>query len=172
MKREEFVKTYFQAAQLATKDTGIFPEVAITQAILESGNGNSLLASQYNNFFGIKASNSWQGETVYLPTAEYVQGHYITTGGRFRVYSSPFASFKDHVKFLQTNPRYTAAGVFKATTPAEQFKAIHAAGYATDPAYTEKLISVLDGIKKYLPGIADSGSALLILLIAGYLILK
>ena len=100
-----------------------------------------------------------------------MQGHLITEGGQFRVYSSPFASFRDHVKFLQTNPRYTKAGVFKATTPQDQFKALQAAGYATDPSYSDKLITLLDGIKKYIPTLAQ-GSALLLLLIGGYLILK
>lgn len=117
----------------------------IAQAIIESGNGNSVLARDYNNHFGIKADRSWKGRLVRLNTREVFKGRstYITDG--FRVYDTLEDGFQDRNKFLEVNPRYTKAGVFDARTPEEQCEAFQRAGYATDPNYAKLLIAVVNG---------------------------
>lgn len=158
--RLTWIKLHAPAARMATAGTGLFPETLLAQAIIESsgkgadGNyyvGASKLASQANNYFGIKAAKSYTGRKIDLPTLEYYGGKPVTVVQTFRAYSSVGDSFLDYVKFLQENPRYTKAGVFTAADAKQQADRIAAAGYATDPAYSSKLKSVIDSVKKILP---------------------
>lgn len=143
MTRTEFFSTYKNAAIAATQGTGIFPETMLTQAALESGNGNSGLTKQANNFFGIKVSSAWGMKPyVEMPTWEVINGKNVKVNARFRKYATAKEGFADYVNFLKVNQRYAKAGVFKAKTPVEQFKALQAAGYATDPDYASKLIGI------------------------------
>jgi flagellum-specific peptidoglycan hydrolase FlgJ len=157
--REDWIKSNGAAARIATMNTGIFPETLLAQAIIESSAmvnglwyvGQSELARQGNNYFGIKADPSWTGQKITLPTKEYSDGTAHTVYADFRYYNAPGDSFRDYVKFLQVNPRYHNAGVFTANTPEEQADRIAAAGYATDPHYPDILKSVITTVKKYLP---------------------
>lgn len=148
--RPQFIEQYTDTVKKAAKGTGLFPSLFMAQAILESadknGNpGNSTLAkAPNNNFFGIKADNSWAGAKVLLPTREVINGVSTMVNAAFRKYASPLASFNDRVAFLQKNSRYTKAGVFTAKTPEDQAKALQTAGYATDPNYASTLISVIN----------------------------
>lgn len=128
------------------RGTGIFPSVAMAQGALESGWGRSGLAKNHGNQFGIKADKSWKGPTVTMDTTEFLNGNYVTVSAQWRKYSNIEDSFRDHISFLQRNPRYAKAGVFDAKTPEEQARALQQAGYATDPGYADKLIGL---IKKY-----------------------
>lgn len=170
MTRAQFYQKYYPSAYAATKDTGIFPELAIAQAALESGNGNSLLSSKYNNFFGIKDSAQWTGPTINLKTGEYTNGQYGVITDAFRVYTDPTQSFRDYVSFLKNNPRYTTAGVFAATNAVDQAIALERAGYSTSDQYAEVLQSIMAGAKKYIPVIAAAGGTALLLLFFLYLI--
>lgn len=143
MNRAEYIKKYTNAAVNATSGTGLFPSVALAQGAVESGNGDSVLASKYNNHFGIKADKSWTGKKVNMNTREVVNGKDETQGAFFRVYNSAEESYRDRAKFLKENPRYTKAGVFTAKTPEEQLKAFQRAGYATDPNYASVIYGVL-----------------------------
>lgn len=169
--RLTWIKLHAPAARMATAGSGIFPETLLAQAIIESsgkgpdGNyyvGASKLASQANNYFGIKAAKSYTGKKIDLPTLEYYGGRPVTVVQTFRAYNSVGDSFRDFVKFLQENPRYTKAGVFKASDAKQQAERIAAAGYATDPQYSTKLKAVIDSVKKMLPppGVALSFTAL------------
>jgi flagellum-specific peptidoglycan hydrolase FlgJ len=159
MTREQFIKTYYNTAKALTTGTGIFPEVMLAQAILESSGkvngtwlvGQSLLSRAANNYFGIKSTPSWRGETISLKTGEVVNGQRVTVTGVFRKYPTIADSFKDYITFLKVNPRYTAAGVFSATTPSAQTAALQRAGYATDPNYSSLLNSIITGFKKWIP---------------------
>ena len=135
-------------------EKGLFPSITIAQAIHESSWGKSLLASQYNNLFGIKADSSWTGEVVEMSTQEEVNGGIITIIARWRVYSSYEESISDRIKFLTENRRYQEAGVFEASNYIEQAKALQAAGYATDSAYAELLINTIETYSLYLYDIA------------------
>lgn len=143
MTREEYIQKYKLLAVEVTEGTGLYPSVMLAQAIVESGNGNSELASKYNNHFGIKADSSWTGEKVNLKTREVISGQDVVIGDYFRVYDKVEDSYRDRVKFLQDNPRYTNAGVFNSATPYDQLQALQRAGYATDPQYAEIINSIL-----------------------------
>jgi len=149
MTREEFIRKFYPDTIRATAGSGIFPEVAISQAIVESANSQgvpykSSLAVKYNNFFGIKADKSWKGRAVRLKTDEYFDPKVKTTiVDGFRVYDSYKDSVADYVKFLKENARYRNAGVFSAKTPEEQIDAIKKAGYATAPSYAQTIKSII-----------------------------
>lgn len=171
---KEYINKHINDVMLAVQGSGIFPEVAISQSALESSWGKSLLASKYNNYFGIKASRDWKGETITLKTDEVYSGVKSTINGTFRVYDSFLDSVRDYVKFLKENPRYTSGGVFKATSPEEQIKRLKDSGYATGLDYTQSVINVLkynrdfieDKISEYLKN-SPAKALLVILLFAG-----
>lgn len=132
---------------LASWEHGILPSVSAAQAILESGWGKSLLAQYPNhNLFGIKASPDWKGKRVVIPTQEYVDGKFITVAATFRKYDSWEESIKDHALFLSENDWRQSH--YQNVIGEEDYKkaclALQAAGYATDPNYGAKLISLIE----------------------------
>lgn len=150
--RSEFVTKYAPSAVFATMGTGLFPSVAMAQAILESGDGHSTLSRPpHYNFFGIKADKSWTGKTVTKRTREVINGKDVYVDAPFRSYNSPEDSFRDRTKFLVQNKRYTTHGVFSALTPEGQANSLQSAGYATDPKYAQLLIQIINqnNLKKY-----------------------
>lgn len=152
MTRAEYIKKFQNVVITATEGSGLFPSVMMAQAILESsdskGNaGGSELASKYNNHFGVKAGPEWKGEKVLLRTREEKNGQSYYINDYFRVYSNPVDSFKDRVKFLKQNPRYTKGGVFIAATPQEQTLALKQSGYATAANYNEMLNSLIRSLQ-------------------------
>lgn len=173
MERKQWINIHYPAARMVTAGTGIFPETLLSQAILESSAkdkngvyrvGASQLASRANNYFGIKKGTGWKGKTIDLPTLEYYAGKPVTVIQTFRAYPTTADSFRDYVNFLKSNPRYTKAGVFTATTPEEQADALQKAGYATDPKYASILKGIMKGIKKIMPppNIALTAAALIL----------
>jgi len=148
MTREEYIKRFTPAVVSSTKGTGLFPSVMMAQAILESSSkygiaGGSMLASLYNNHFGVKADKSWKGKKVNLKTREVFSGKEVVIGDYFRVYDHPEQSFKDRNEFLLKNSNYRKAGVFNTTTPEAQAEALQKAGYATDPKYASLLKAII-----------------------------
>ena len=123
---------------------GLFPSVTYAQYVMECGWNGSTLSETYNNAFGIKASSGWTGQTVDLPTQEYIDGQWITTTATWRVYDNINDSVRDRTQFLLENPRYTQGGVFSASTYQEQCQALQNSGYATDPSYASLLISIIE----------------------------
>jgi len=141
--RTDYIEKYKSAVIAAAKDTGLFPSLFMAQAILESGNGTSSLASKYNNHFGIKSGKSWTGKVINLKTREVFDGKEVYIKDGFRWYDNYLDSFKDRVKFLQNNSRYARHGVFTATTPEAQADALQKAGYATAPNYANTLKMII-----------------------------
>lgn len=160
--REDFVNTYYPLAVEVTRNSGIFPEVLITQAIVESQglvNGNwypgmSALTQATNNYFGIKGVGD--DGSLTMQTGEVYNGQLVTVPGTFAKYSSLEASFRDYVDFLQRNPRYAENGVFDAQTPFEQMQALKRAGYATNPNYANLLYAVYTPLKDMMQTIYNS----------------
>lgn len=146
MTNAEFVKAHYGQAMVAAKDSGIFVETLLGQSILETSSGKSLLSSKYNNYFGIKADKSWKGRSVNMKTGEVFNGQKVTINSNFRVYDSFLDSAKDYIHFLQSNPRYTKFGVFKAKNYKEQIQAIKNAGYATGTNYVSSVLKIVSGI--------------------------
>lgn len=128
-------------------DYGILPSITISQAIIESNWGKSTLASEYNNLFGIKADESWDGDRVNFETNE---NHDDIIYSNFRAYESIEDSIKDHGKFLFENSRYRENGFFDSKDYKSQAKALEEAGYATaknekgELIYSEIIIEVIE----------------------------
>lgn len=176
--REAFINKFGGYANTITDGTGIFPEIQLAVAILESSKkigsnyfvGASQLANKYNNFFGIKDSTGWNGKTVNLSTGEIVNNKPVTIKSNFRVYDSAEDSFKDFIRFLQVNQRYRKFGVFDSKGVIEQAKNLQAAGYATDPEYSKKLISIAEKIKGILPEKKDIVIPIILMVVGGWLL--
>lgn len=155
LNREQWIKDNFSLAQNVCLGSGIFPEVLLSQAIIESQAaingiyypGQSVLASKYNNYFGIQANTGWNGTKIKMTDKNAAGQTYQTY---FRTYRTKADSFKDYVNFLKVNPRYKQA--LQAQTPQEQINLIAGAGYAENPNYKNLLLSVLNTVKSAKPG--------------------
>ncbi len=121
----------------------------LAEAALESAWGNSLLAKNALNFFGVKADSSWHGRILTMRTREFMHGVWLTVPALWREYASILECLEDHANFLLTNERYKPA--FQHTDGESFARAVAAAGYATDPQYAEKIISIIreHGLDKY-----------------------
>lgn len=118
----------------------ILPSVALAQAILESRSGQSGLAVNANNLFGIKGT--YKGQSVEMPTKEFIDGKETEVPGQFRKYPSWNESLIDYAELLAYSPRYAAVVNqfdYKAAT-----KALQSSGYATDPGYANKLNHLIE----------------------------
>lgn len=136
---------------------GVPTSITLGQIMLESGGSNegglSTLAYKYNNLFGVTAGSSWKGETVYMTNKNG------TDGQTYRVYSSIMDSIIDHGKLLNTD-RYTK-NTKNAKTIEQYAQAIKNSGYATDPEYVSKLLSVIksNNLTSYDLGTWTSGAS-------------
>lgn len=144
-------EAYFeQMAPLAQKygrKQGIYPSLILAQSALESGFGQSDLARVHHNFFGIKRTG--QESSAAYQTEEVLGGESVTVTANFRAYDSVEDSVKDYAVLVGTLPRYR--GVVEANSPEEAARALVQGGYATDPAYAEKLIHMIQtyDLKQY-----------------------
>lgn len=143
----EFVGRVWPHAVEASRSTGISPQFLVAHAALESGWGRNEVrqsdGSASHNLFGIKAGKSWNGSSVEAATTEYVGGEAQSTVERFRSYGSYEEAFRDYANLLRNNPRY--GGVIGSQDGAEFAKGLQRAGYATDPAYADKLNRIING---------------------------
>jgi flagellar protein FlgJ len=121
----------------------------MAQAALESGWGQREIpaadGSRSYNLFGIKAGSSWDGPVTEITTTEFEEGVAKKIKARFRVYGSYMEAIGDYVKLLTNNPRY--ANVASASSPEQAAHALQKAGYATDPLYAKKLVSMIQQMK-------------------------
>jgi LysM repeat protein len=120
---------------------GIPASITLAQGILESGAGRSELASKSNNHFGIKCHDNWNGERVYHDDD--------AKGECFRKYETPEESYHDHSQFLKTRQRYAALFELDPTDYKGWAKGLKAAGYATNPQYADRLISIIEEYSLY-----------------------
>ncbi|MBR8300602.1 flagellar assembly peptidoglycan hydrolase FlgJ [Burkholderia dolosa] len=146
---DAFVDRLAGPAQAASAATGIPARFIVGQAALESGWGKREIraadGSTSYNVFGIKANKSWTGRTVSAMTTEYVNGTPRRVVAKFRAYDSYEHAMTDYASLLKNNPRY--AGVLSASRSVEGFAhGMQKAGYATDPNYAKKLISIMQQI--------------------------
>ncbi|MHB9833808.1 glycoside hydrolase family 73 protein [Paraburkholderia terrae] len=141
MNPSDFISAVAPAARASAAKTKIPASFTVAQGALESGWGTSQLALQGFNLFGVKADPSWHGDTMKLPTAEYVNGQRVTVVATWRKYGSWLEAIDDRAAFLLNNPRYKPA--FAYTSGPTFACAIAAAGYATDPKYGQKIVSII-----------------------------
>ena len=120
---------------------GVPASITMAQALLESSDGNSNLAQQANNHFGIKCSD-WKGPS-------FIQDD-DTKDECFRKYGAVLDSYDDHSNFLRTRPRYAALFELDIKDYKGWAKGLKKAGYATEPTYAEKLIKIIEDNQLYL----------------------
>lgn len=143
----DFIRSLLPAARNAASSLGLDPLALIAQAALETGWGKRMIRTADGdnsfNLFGIKASRNWQGDTAVVDTLEYRQGIARKEQAKFRAYQSPEQSLQDYTQFIGNSLRYQQA-VAVAHEPAAYFSELQAAGYATDPNYAQKIMSVFN----------------------------
>jgi len=143
----DFVNRVWPQAIEAGKTIGVPPQFLVAQAALESGWGKGEIrtadGSSTFNLFGVKAGRSWQGPTVEVQTTEYVNGVAQSSREKFRVYGSYAESFADYANLLRNNSRFS--GVLGQQDGTQFARSLQQAGYATDPAYADKLSRIING---------------------------
>lgn len=149
--QEAFVQSMLPHATEAAARLGVQPEVLVAQAALESGWGQRSIrhadGREAYNLFGIKAKGGWGGERAVVSTLEYESGVAVRKREPFRAYSSYRESFMDYAEFILGNPRYAKA-LASASNPKGYYQELQKAGYATDPAYANKLTAMLKALPK------------------------
>ena len=141
MDRNEFIKTIGEMAKKDMAKTGILASLTIAQACLESNFGQSSLAKAPNyNLFGIKGS--YDGQSVSMKTWEYINGKNVSINANFRKYPSWQQSIEDHSGLFNRLDRYK--NLRGNTDYKDVCKKVREDGYATDPAYTDKLINMIE----------------------------
>lgn len=141
-----FINNIAASAMTTWSTHQVLPSITIAQAILESAWGTSKLAVEANNLYGIKASDDWTGEVYAINTSEYGdEGWHIVTAN-FRKYASWLDSTSDHAEFFTSTAwrKENYKNVVSETDYKRAAHALSAAGYATDPAYASKLISIIE----------------------------
>jgi hypothetical protein len=123
--------------------SGVPASITLAQGILESRSGLSALAAEGNNHFGIKCHKDWKGRTMKVDDDR--------KGECFRVYDTADESFRDHSDFLRYWDRYKFLFDFDTKDYESWAYGLKKAGYATDPAYPQKLIEIIEeyGLSKY-----------------------
>jgi len=132
---EDYIERFKAIAIKEMNSYGIPASITLAQGILESGNGNSSLARDANNHFGIKCTSEWKGKTILKDDDE--------KDDCFRVYTSPEESFRDHSEFLKRK-RYASLFELNKNDYRGWATGLKAAGYATNPRYAELLITLVE----------------------------
>lgn len=138
---QKYISTYSSLAIQQQKKYHIPASITLAQGLLESGAGQSDLARRSNNHFGIKCHSEWRGGRVYHDDD--------LRGECFRKYKRVEDSYEDHSRFLAERPRY--ASLFKLNSKDYKgwAKGLQKCGYATDRAYANKLIKVIEDYELY-----------------------
>lgn len=130
-----YVQNYYKLAMIQQKEHGIPASITLAQGLLESGAGQSELARKSNNHFGIKC-HDWNGEKTYHDDD--------AKGECFRKYDRVLDSYEDHSAFLKNRSRYAFLFELSPTDYQGWAHGLKKAGYATDPSYAFKLISIIE----------------------------
>ncbi len=133
--QQEYVSLWKDQAVYLMGEYNIPASITLAQGILESGNGNSILAQQANNHFGIKCSN-WTGDTYYKNDDQ--------ANDCFRKYENASQSYLDHSIFLSSKTRYSDLFKFDVTDYKSWAQGLKDAGYATNPKYPQLLIDIIE----------------------------
>lgn len=135
-----YISQYKDVAIREMNQYGIPASIKLAQALLESGNGNSYLAREANNHFGIKCGGVWNGKSV--------QRADDNPNDCFRVYDNAEQSFKDHSQFL-LRKRYEKLFALDKNDYKGWAKGLKEAGYATNPRYPELLVDLIERYELY-----------------------
>ncbi|MEJ7693796.1 glucosaminidase domain-containing protein [Daejeonella sp.] len=132
---DDYIERFKAIAIKEMNSYGIPASITLAQGLLESGNGNSSLARDANNHFGIKCTPEWKGKTI-LKDDDQIDDC-------FRVYTSPEESFRDHSEFLKRK-RYAPLFELNKDDYRGWAAGLKEAGYATNPRYADLLITLVD----------------------------
>ncbi|SFL10724.1 Flagellum-specific peptidoglycan hydrolase FlgJ [Porphyromonadaceae bacterium KH3CP3RA] len=138
---ENYIRKYSDLAVEHMEKYRIPASITLAQGILESGAGLSDLARRSNNHFGIKCHRGWNGGTVYAADD--------TPNDCFRKYKSVEDSYQDHSEFLAYSSRYKALFDLSITDYKGWARGLQKSGYATDRAYANKLIKLIEDYELY-----------------------
>lgn len=134
--QEAYIAKYKDVAIHEMKEYGIPASITLAQGLLESGSGQSYLATEANNHFGIKCHLDWDGRKVYKDDDRRNEC--------FRAYDDPDDSFRDHSLFLTTRSRYAFLFEESPTDYKAWAKGLKKAGYATNRKYDDRLIDLIE----------------------------
>ena len=141
-KTEKYISIYSSIAVDEMERYAIPASITLAQGILESGNGESRLAVEGKNHFGIKCHRNWNGETIIVDDDE--------KGECFRKYSEVADSYRDHSLFLTERGRYSFLFEYKKSDYKKWAKGLKKAGYATNPTYPTLLIDLIERYELYI----------------------
>ena len=139
--REEYIQKYYQLAISEMQRSGIPASITLAQGCWESQNGNSILATDGNNHFGIKCKSEWTGKRIYHDDDARQEC--------FRKYEHAEASYIDHSNFLMSGSRYSFLFQLDRRDYTAWSYGLKKAGYATDPIYAERLIKIIEEFKLF-----------------------
>lgn len=145
----EYIEKHKHLAIADQEVYGIPASVKMAQALLESDCGNSRLALQGNNHFGIKCKRDWTGETILHDDDELQEC--------FRKYGSVEESFRDHSEFIDRSPRYQSLFELDPIDYKGWARGLKECGYATNPRYAEQLIDLIERHELYRLDAEDPG---------------
>ncbi len=137
---EEYIDRYCSLAMEHQEEYGIPASITLAQGLLESAAGRSTLASEGNNHFGIKCHKEWKGKTMLRDDDARDEC--------FRAYATPEESFRDHSLFLRRT-RYSRLFNLDVTDYQNWAKGLRECGYATDPNYAARLITIIERYSLY-----------------------
>jgi hypothetical protein len=140
-KTESYISKYSSVAIDEMEKYSIPASITLAQGILESGNGESRLATEGNNHFGIKCHSNWNGKTIIEDDDE--------KGECFRKYEKVTDSYRDHSLFLTERGRYSFLFEYKKSDYKKWAKGLRKAGYATNPNYPTLLIDLIERYELY-----------------------
>lgn len=145
--QDEYIEKWAPTAVSEMERSGVPASITLAQGLLESAAGQSRLAREGNNHFGIKCARDWKGKKIY---EDDDAAHEC-----FRVYPSAEASFRDHSDFLRYQNRYKSLFDLDPSDYKAWAKGLKAAGYATDPNYPKKLVKLIEdyGLDRYDRGV-------------------
>ena len=131
-----YIDQYKDIAISEMKRTGIPASITLAQGIIESNSGESNLALNFKNHFGIKCKSDWKGETTYQDDDAKQEC--------FRAYPNSNASYIDHSNFLKTRPNYAPLFELDPVDDSAWAYGLKKAGYATAADYPKKLLKVIN----------------------------
>ncbi len=144
---DEYIQGHKDIAQREMQRSGIPASIILAQGIHESAWGRGELAVNSNNHFGIKCKDYWQGPKYYHKDDDYVNGKLIKSC--FRAYENVESSYIDHTDFLLQTRYYQELFDYDETDYRNWAYGLKRCGYATDPAYAEKIISLIERYELY-----------------------
>lgn len=144
---DELIQSIWPIAKQAASVIGLDPKILLAQTMLETGWGKFINKTpegeSSHNLFNIKATHPKE-PAVNVKTTEYIANTPIKTNASFKKYASYEQSFQDYIALVQNNDRYQEA-LAATNNPEKYVQALHQAGYATDPRYSEKIMAIYQG---------------------------